>query len=56
MVEPMEPNVEKTKIERNRLIRLLYPDHSPFETALWISGWSFGVGYSIYNCYMASQG
>lgn len=46
MVEP---------VDKTRLTRLLYPDHSPFETALWIAGWSFGVGYSIYNSWLASE-
>ena len=43
-------------MDRARLARLLYPDHSPFETALWVSGWTFAVGYSIYNSFLASQG
>ncbi len=43
-------------MDRARLSRLLYPNHSPFETAVWISAWTCGVGYSIYNSFRASQG
>jgi hypothetical protein len=38
------------------MIKILYPDHSPFETIIWISGWCFAVIYGINNTYPELEG
>jgi hypothetical protein len=52
----MELKEDKSRSHQNQMIKILYPDHSPFETIIWISGWCFAVIYGINNTYPELEG